>query len=199
MKTSETTKAVLPALLKARVECGVVRKDAKNPHFKSTYATLSSEFAAVLPALYGNGLLLAHTVVHYDGYMRMVARITHAESGEWVEASVPFMLAKEDSQAVGSAATYCRRYTTECLLGLAAADDDGNAASVPARLDPAKNPALSTKAQHQKIGILRKELGLDDAAYRANLEKLTGKVSSKELTKAEASEVIDRMTAKVSK
>lgn len=46
-----------------------------------------------------------------------------------------------DVQSVGSATTYARRYALQCLLGIAAdEDDDGNAAAIPARQEDRGTP-----------------------------------------------------------
>jgi len=60
----------------------------------------------------------------------VISRLTHAESGEFVESSMP-IIAKDmnDPQKWGSAITYARRYTLQSLIALPAADDDGNGAS----------------------------------------------------------------------
>jgi hypothetical protein len=58
----------------------------------------------------------------------VVVRIIHADSGEWVETEVCVTSQGLDAQGVGSATTYGRRYGLMALLGLAAEDDDGQAA-----------------------------------------------------------------------
>lgn len=46
-----------------------------------------------------------------------------------------------DVQSVGSATTYARRYALQCLLGIAAdEDDDGNAAAIPAKQEERGTP-----------------------------------------------------------
>ena len=56
MKTSETIKKIAPALVKAIGSMGVAVKDGKNPHFRSSYATLASAVEASRAALMENGI-----------------------------------------------------------------------------------------------------------------------------------------------
>jgi hypothetical protein len=57
----------------------------------------------------------------------VVTRILHA-SGQWMEDGVSTMLPTGDPQSVGSAITYLRRYALQSVAGVAADDDDGEAA-----------------------------------------------------------------------
>lgn len=52
---------------------------------------------------------------------------------------------------------------------------------------------MSTPRQRQQIGYMRKLLGLDDDTYRDMLNNTYGVHSSKELTKEQASEYLDRL------
>jgi hypothetical protein len=54
---------------------------------------------------------------------------------------------KQDAQSMGSAITYAKRYAYGAILGMASGDfeDDGNAATAPAKATPAK--AKATKNQ----------------------------------------------------
>lgn len=139
MKTSETTEKVLPALLKASSQFSPVLFDAQNTHFKSKYATLPAYLDAVQPALRGAGLLLTQATHVADGVTVVNTRVTHAESGQWVGSEYHVHPVKADPQAEGSALTYARRYALAALLGLAADDDDGNAAS-KGKQSPAPTP-----------------------------------------------------------
>jgi hypothetical protein len=50
-------------------------------------------------------------------------------SGQWMQSCVSSPIGKADSQGVGSAITYLRRYSLAAVAGVAQEDDDGNAAS----------------------------------------------------------------------
>jgi UTP-glucose-1-phosphate uridylyltransferase len=50
------------------------------------------------------------------------------KSGQWISGDYPVLVAKMDAQGLGSAITYARRYALQAMLGVAAEDDDGEAA-----------------------------------------------------------------------
>jgi len=69
-------------------------------------------------------------------------------------------------------------------------DDDGS----PVIIATADAPK-ATEAQVKKIGILRRELALEDEAYRDRLGRLYGVPSAKELSVAQAADLIEKMQA----
>ena len=111
-------------LLEAKKEIGKVAKNAKNPHFKNTYADVNALIDAVEPILHTHGLLLLQPIIENN----VVTRIIDVESGESIESSLPLPQGLNPQQ-LGSAVTYFRRYTLQSLLSLQATDDDGNDAS----------------------------------------------------------------------
>lgn len=117
-------KELLKALHQAKQEIGKVSKNATNPHFKKNYADINALIEAVEPILLDKGLILLQPIE--DGKQKSV--IYHVESGEKIESAIdlPALL---DSQKMGSAVTYFRRYTLQSLMSLQADDDDGNKAS----------------------------------------------------------------------
>jgi hypothetical protein len=117
-------KNIIKKIHAAKLEIGKVAKNAKNPHFKNTYADLNALIEAVEPILLEKGLVLLQPIS--GGEVRTI--IADIESGEQVESAMvlpPIV----DPQKIGSAITYFRRYTLQSLLSLQAVDDDGNAAS----------------------------------------------------------------------
>lgn len=126
-KTAET--ATLNAkLLKFQALGLSVKKDAKNPAFKSKYASLSEIIETINPGLTGCGLLVSSRI--QDG--QLITSVIDAETGESLSASFPIFGNKP--QELGSSITYARRYNLGALLNLHIDDDDdGNAAnSAPA-------------------------------------------------------------------
>ncbi len=95
--------------------------------YKFRYAPLETIFNAVRPVLSKHGLSTHHRIDYTDGRCIIVGVLAHKD-GEKIEC--PFVLPMRDKiQEQGSAITYGRRYTTQCLLGIAADDDDdGNGA-----------------------------------------------------------------------
>jgi hypothetical protein len=117
-------KAIYKKLHEAKLEIGRISKNAKNPHFKNTYADLNALIEAVEPILLEKGLVMLQPIL--DGKVKTL--IVDFETGEQVESAMdlPAIL---DPQKLGSAITYFRRYTLQSLLSLQAVDDDGQAAS----------------------------------------------------------------------
>lgn len=119
----------------AKLEIGKVAKNAKNPHFKNTYADLNALIEAVEPILLEKGLVLLQPIK--EG--RVFTVIADIESDECLESFIDLPTGGTP-QAMGSAITYYRRYTLQSLLSLQAVDDDGQMASmktnVPIQLDP---------------------------------------------------------------
>jgi len=161
VKTSESLSKISAALLQAQRAITFASKDAKNPHFKSTYADLPSVIDAIKPALNESGIAFLQTFSPSDaGFIAVTTRLMH-ESGEWIEDTATVPLPKSDPQGYGSAATYARRYSLAAITGLYQDDDDGNAASKPNQVVATKSTAttgawesLSTDQQTRLIDIL---------------------------------------------
>ena len=128
--TSESIAKLSLALVKVQGELNAVSKDGKNPHFKSTYATLQNIVESTREVLHRNGLAVVQTFGQTDGtYIDLTTTILH-ESGEWMSGTITVRPTKPDPQGLGSAATYARRYAYSAILGIVTDDDDdGNAAS----------------------------------------------------------------------
>jgi len=119
-------KTIYKKLHEAKKEIGTVAKNAKNPHFKNTYADINALISAVEPILLEKGLVLLQPI--REG--RQFTEIHDVETGESVESYLELNTTLPP-QALGSAITYFRRYTLQSLLSLQADDDDGQRASAP--------------------------------------------------------------------
>ena len=113
-------------LHEAKKEIGVVKKNAKNPHFKNTYADLNALIDAVEPILLEKGLILLQPIKDGKVYTQIIDIDTFDMIESWIDLS-PNLTA----QALGSQVTYYRRYTLQSLMSLQADDDDGHKASIP--------------------------------------------------------------------
>jgi hypothetical protein len=123
---STTIGAIAAALAKAQAAFKPAVKDASNPFFKSKYCDLAGALDAVRDALSANGLALVQST---DAGDKLVLHTTLLHSsGEWISGTYPITAVKTDPQGIGSAVTYARRYSLMALLGIAAEDDDGEAA-----------------------------------------------------------------------
>lgn len=162
MNKSEATNEIFAALAKAQGLLRHAAKDAKNPHFKSDYATLASICDAIREPLAANGL--AVTQLLSDGaegdrcYVETV--LCHA-SGQWIGERFSVPVSKSDAQGFGSAVTYVRRYALAAITGIAPADDDGNAA-----VHAAPAAKLSERALADLKSSLNEAANLEDLRVR---------------------------------
>lgn len=192
MKTSENINELAVALNKAQSDFMVAKKDAKNPFFKSKYATLNSVYEAVAPALLSNGFTIIQPIVDNN----VETTLVHA-SGQFITSSCPIVCAKQnDPQAMGSAITYARRYSLASLLGVMTdEDDDGEKAmgrqtkqaSAPEKKEPQKPvPAPTEKPKEQSLkerfencvkflsAQEDKSMNLEDAKTQAIVARIQG-------------------------
>ena len=133
----------------AKQEIGVVKKNAKNPHFKNTYADLNALIEAVEPILLSKGLILLQPIK--DG--KVFTQVIDTETFEMVESSID-LSPNLTAQALGSQITYYRRYTLQSLMSLQSDDDDGQKASAPQAITkPICSPAAFDKAVTRYEGL----------------------------------------------
>lgn len=115
-------------LFKLQNEIGAIAKTEKNPFFKSNYFSINGLLEQLQPLLEKHGLLILQPLTTLDGRPAIGTEVIEAETGE-SHKSVTFLPEVADSQKMGSAITYYRRYALQSLLLLQASDDDGNAGS----------------------------------------------------------------------
>jgi len=131
IRTSDKLDNLANALVAVQRELVTVTKDGKNPHFKSTFATLAAVREAC-SALTEHGVAFTQItrmpVEGEDAAMVLITRLLHT-SGQWMESEYPVRPVKQDPQGLGSALTYARRYALMAIVGIAPEDDDGEAAS----------------------------------------------------------------------
>ena len=146
-------KELASALAKAQANIKTALKDSKNPHFKSSYADLTSIWEACRDALAKNGL----SVVQIPGFdandVWLETMILHS-SGESISGRYPLRPQQNTPQAYGSALTYARRYSLAAMVGVVAdEDDDGNAASQRGREEPRKEAPATTDTDKAKAWV----------------------------------------------
>jgi len=146
---SENIADLAIALSKAQAENGTVHKDAKNPFFKSNYASLAQVWETVRPALTANGLSVVQLPSQDASGYYVESMLIHS-SGQWIKCRTYMKPVKEDPQGIGSLISYARRYALQSLVMVCPDDDDGEMAmgrstSVPqTRTLPAKVLAPAT-------------------------------------------------------
>lgn len=205
MNKSETIIELSKALARFQGEVGNPKNTATNPFFKSKYAPLEEVLNTVRPILAKNGLSIIQAPSSEGEYISITTTLIH-ESGEWIEfAPLNLKTDKNTAQGAGSAITYARRYAISAILGIASEeDDDGNIAEP--KVAPKTKPATPSKANNSKpISNLasEKQLGfiyklVKDKEYGAEsiskyIKTMYEKDNSKELTKQEASELIEML------
>lgn len=111
-----------------------VQKDATNPAFHSDYATLEAHLNLIKPVFKKHGLaILQSPGLITDGNMALTTILLH-KSGQSIAITSQVPLGgKLTAQSMGSGATYGSRYVLRGIGGLAATDDDGEAASQSAQ------------------------------------------------------------------
>lgn len=127
MNQSPTIGSLAAALSKAQATFKPAVKDAANPFFKSHYLSLAGAIEACRDALSSNGLAVVQAVDSSADKLVLHTTLIHS-SGEWIGSAYPINPVKNDPQGIGSATSYARRYSLMALVGLAAEDDDGEAA-----------------------------------------------------------------------
>lgn len=126
MKKSESIQEIAKALITFHLKVDTIKKDAKNPFFKSTYASLTNILDAINEPLIECGLSISQFPTGTDG----LTTILMHSSGEYIAGEYSMRPAKDDPQGRGSAITYQRRYAIASVLSLNIdEDDDGNAAT----------------------------------------------------------------------
>ena len=122
--TSQEVGELAKALINVQRQLQPATKDANNPFTKSKYATLNSVMDSCRDALLSNGIWLCQYPVPAEpGYLGLVTKLTHAESGQWQSSLAVVPLPKADPQGVGISMTYMRRYALSAMLGIVTEED----------------------------------------------------------------------------
>jgi hypothetical protein len=140
------------ALAKAQAEFTTVPQSGFNPHFKNKFSTLEDCINMTRPILSKHGLAISQMPNTLDGQYVLTTILMH-ESGESIVSNQPVVSMKQDPQSLGSALSYCRRYSLTGVLSLASGDfeDDGNAATAPAKPTPAKAKATKNQTIAERV------------------------------------------------
>ncbi len=158
-ETSKPFDTLLVALFKFQGLVDPIKKAGENEHLKSTYADLTTVWAAIRSPLEQCGLLVLQEPHPNPRGAMVTTTVFHVESGEWRRSTLFIPARKADAQAFGSALTYCRRYGLMTVLGLLTTDDDGHAATIePPRATGtggggppvAKSPMQGSEGQEEK-------------------------------------------------
>jgi len=152
---------LIKALITARQRSENAKKNASNSHFKNRYADLAAIIDVVNAACDGLGLAFVQDCVSDADSITVTTKVLH-ESGQIMDlAPLTMPIVQKTPQAVGSAMTYCRRYSLQTAFGIAAElDDDGNAAS-QRNTRPSAKP---TEHDQEVVKLIKQSNSLDDLA-----------------------------------
>ena len=113
--------------------------DSDNPFFSSKYADLASIWRVIRVPLTSSGLAIMQTTEPYQNGITVVTTLMHVSGVAYItrlSGTYSVTMDKKTGkakaqtvQALGSLITYLRRYSLAALVGVASADDDGEAAS----------------------------------------------------------------------
>ena len=121
---SEDISEIVKALINVQRQLQPATKDANTPFTKSKYATLNSVMDSCRDALLSNGIWLCQYPVPAEpGYLGLITKLTHAESGQWQSSLAVVPLPKADPQGLGISMTYMRRYALSSMLGIVTEED----------------------------------------------------------------------------
>lgn len=209
------------ALASAQAELSPAAKNAQNPHLKNRYADIAAVYEAIRETLPKHGLSVSQIIMPHESKARVRTLLMHKSGQWLASECLMPLDRNGGPQGMGSAITYARRYSLSAIVGVVSEDDDDAEAAQPRRQqqaqpqqrresvqprrhEPVRQSApksqgdgqvdMITDAQVKMLMALFNKCGMDVREVR--LERVRGIVgrnltSCKELTKDEASTVID--------
>ncbi len=128
MYQTEDIKELVSALSKAQGKMEPAKFNRINPHFKNRYADFTAIMEACREQLSLNGLSIMQYCETMNEKLYLVTMLAHV-SGQWIKSLFPLNPKNMDSQSIGSAMTYAKRYSLSAILGIVSdeEDDDGEA------------------------------------------------------------------------
>jgi len=180
---SEEINEVAGALSLAQGDMAPAKKTGSNTFFKSTYADLNSVIEATRFPLSANDL----SMIQYcdDGYV--VTQLMHS-SGQWLRGRMRITPKDNSPQAIGSALSYARRYSWQMMVGLASADDDGEAAmgrGADEGYGSAYDPAHAKPVPRKKPAAKKTTTTKKKTSARVKKEEPSGEEEPKTVTSTE--------------
>jgi len=154
---SDDIKDLVSALAKAQGEMKPAVFNKINPHFKNRYADFTSCMDACREPLSKNGLAIMQFTATIDTKLHLVTLLSHA-SGQWIRSAFPLIPKNFDSQGIGAAMTYAKRYCLSSMIGLVSDDDDDDGETADGRgKTPIKKPEPIKQAEPIRISVEQKK------------------------------------------
>ena len=180
MKSSNNLSSIAEALATAQGECKDIQKNKQGYGYK--YATLESILSMLRPILAKNKLSIIQSHGIENNIITVTTRIMHA-SGEWLEdtGGVEFQVLKgmNNSQSVGSAITYLRRYQISAFMNITSDEDVDGEADVAQTKKNTQAPA----EQKPTLGGYLTKKGIKDQKGFMLSYKISGAEQAQELLK----------------
>ena len=151
MRSTETTDNLLKAMVEAAPEITALPKTKQA--YEYYYATLDSLIDMLRKVLPKHGLWFIQSPTTIEDSIELKTRIIHV-SGEWIEDSIMFEKADlrqgrpNDTQKIGAAITYFRRYALAAMFGIAS-DEDTDGTVTQAQPQRPKQAPKQTQPQGQ--------------------------------------------------
>lgn len=193
---SEAIDKLSASLVAAQANLHNAAKSATNTYLNTKYADLATVREAIVGTFAEQGLAVLQTFApHRSPRFEVIKKAKDREnlvsiqvlgilrtvlvhtSGQWISSELPIATTWGDSQTVGGAITYFRRYALAAMAGLAQEDDDGEAAKgqyhrpeptdrrdsrpapprqvAPSTRPPAKEPPPPPKDGHELFAKIR--------------------------------------------
>jgi len=167
--TKQTKESKKPTIWKAmmdfRGKVDQVERTSKNEFLSYKYANINNIIDTIKPVLYELGMGYVQTVQYIDGIDLLNTKIYLVDyPEEFIESNIRLVMAKEDSQSLGSSITYNRRYALWSMFSLEVHDDDGERAT---------QTKTKTKTQSWNDHINEIKGKIDKAKKDGDLEKAT--------------------------
>lgn len=180
---SETVGTIFKALAAAQKEIQNPIKNAKNPHFKSTYTTLDEGLNVIREALSAVEIAVFQRTYMTDSLLMLETVLGHA-SGEWLCSHYPVITVPYKPQDGLSALTYARRGALFAAVGIAGEDDDGNAAN-KATVINTKTAPIDPNASSALLAEMIDGLGKCQTEEELTVWTLSNKAGKANLTLAD--------------
>ena len=158
---SDSTGKLVEALVKVQGQLKSAALTKKNSHFNSKYSTIEDVWDVCRKPLSENGLAITQTYDSAEGVIYLITTLRHV-SDQWIESKMPLLLPRQDSQAIGSATTYAKKYSLSALLGIICKednvdandkDDDGNSCQAVEKPKSKKTVEFNTISKDKALEV----------------------------------------------
>lgn len=218
MNKSDTIGELAKALSIFQMQVRQPMKDKANPFFKSKYVPLENVVEAITETAGNHGLSFIQYPLNKEDQVGVITILMHS-SGEWIESEPIFAKpGKQDAQAAGSVITYLKRYSLSAVFGITSDEDDDGERSMDRNNGSQQTYQNQSKQQYKndnqppaqqnsnlisdaQIKLVKTKLSIcahrdteqmkliyTTALNNLGIEQNT---QSKDLTKSQASKVID--------